>query len=142
MPNQPITAFFDGSCQLHRGVWGQASYGAIIFRGSGKIWECSSLFEPKIPVETSNNLAEYCGFGVTLKYLKENNLDDLNITIYGDSKLVIEQMSGRWKIRNGVYIPFANRARDLLATFRVQPKLVWIPREQNLIADRLSKVQK
>lgn len=39
------------------------------------------------------------------------------IVIHGDSKLVINQMAGRWKIREGIYEPFAQRAKVLTKEF-------------------------
>jgi len=60
------------------------------------------------------------------------------IMVYGDSKLVIQQMSGRWKIKEGIYKPFAQRAKVLTNGFS-NLGWQWIPRGQNTIADGLSK---
>jgi hypothetical protein len=55
--------------------------------------------------------------------------------------LVIEQMSGRWRILKGAYVPLALRAKQLLMAFSPKPTLLWIPRDQNGIADELSKAK-
>lgn len=134
-------AYFDGCCEpINPG--GTASYGAVIFKKNERIWECSKLFIPEKgkEKETSNNVAEYSGFIAILCYFIENNLLKKPIKIYGDSKLVIEQMQGNWKIVKGLYKPLAYQAKDLFKSF-TKTKLIWIPREENSIADELSKAE-
>ena len=136
-----IVAYFDGCCEpVNPG--GIASFGAVIFMDNKRIWDCSKVFYPVKgkEEETSNNVAEYNGFIEILNYLKSKKLNKKQITIFGDSKLVIEQMFGDWRIRKGFYVPFALSAKKMLIDF---PKLkgIWIPREQNTIADELSKAE-
>jgi ribonuclease HI len=136
-----IKAYFDGCCEpVNPG--GTASYGAVVFINDVRIWDCSKIFYPVKgkEKETSNNVAEYSGFIAILEYLIENELEGSQITIYGDSKLVIEQMKGNWRMVKGFYLPFAKRAKELVRNFK-KLKLVWIPREQNSIADELSKAE-
>jgi ribonuclease HI len=136
-----IKAYFDGCCEpVNPG--GTASYGAVVFINDVRIWDCSKIFYPVKgkEKETSNNVAEYSGFIAILEYLIENELEGSHITIYGDSKLVIEQMKGNWRMVKGFYLPFAKRAKELVRNFK-KLKLVWIPREQNSIADELSKAE-
>lgn len=137
-----IKAYFDGCCEpVNPG--GTASYGAVIFKNGERIWDCSEIFYPEQGKEkaTSNNVAEYCGFLSILDFLIEHNLHAHACTIYGDSKLVIEQMSGNWRIKKGFYKPVALQAKETLAKFLVTPNLVWIPREENGLADELSKAE-
>ncbi len=63
---------------------------------------------------------------------------DAEIRIFGDSKLVINQTFGTWKIKGGLYTPLAYRARELLEPF-TNIRGEWIPRDLNGIADKLSK---
>jgi len=136
-----IKAYFDGCCEpVNPG--GTASYGAVVFIGEDRIWECSKIFYPVKgrEKETSNNVAEYCGFIAILEYLLEEKLEKSNITIYGDSKLVIEQMKGNWRMIKGFYLQYAQYAEKLVNNFK-KLKLIWIPREQNSIADELSKAK-
>lgn len=136
-----IKAWFDGCCEpVNPG--GVASFGAIIFNEEQKIWECSQIFYPQKgkEKETSNNVAEYSGFLAILEYLLKNNLEKEKIQIYGDSNLVIQQMFGTWKMRQGFYIPIALKAQKLLKKFK-NIKGSWIPREQNGLADELSKAE-
>lgn len=136
-----IKCFFDGCCEPTN-PGGVAAYGAIIFRDGQRIWEDSQIFFPKKgrEKETSNNVAEYSGFKAVLNYLLASGLYLEAIEIFGDSNLVIQQMFGRWKIKSGYYVPVALACRKLLSQF---PKIkgYWIPREQNSIADELSKAR-
>jgi ribonuclease HI len=70
--------------------------------------------------------------------LIELGIQDHAIEICGDSRMVIEQMSDRWKISAGAYVAAALRAREMLRQFP-NVRLVWIPRDQNRRADELSK---
>lgn len=136
-----IKAYFDGCCEpVNPG--GTASFGAVIYKGRKRVWECARLFKP-IPgreKETSNNVAEYAGFIAILEYLLEHNLQGEIITVFGDSNLVIQQMFGNWKMHEGFYIPLAVKAKNLVKLF---PNMrgEWIPREKNGIADELSKAE-
>jgi len=142
-----IEAYFDGCCEpVNPG--GIASYGVVILREGKRIWEASEIFMPTPgrEKETSNNVAEYSGFEAILRYLLKENLNQEQIVLFGDSKLVICQMfvtaeyGKRWKIKSGHYVPVARRCQQLLLKF---PRLTgkWIPREENSVADELSKAQ-
>lgn len=137
-----IIAYFDGCCEpVNPG--GTASYGAVVFVNGKRVWDCSEIFFPAKgkEKETSNNVAEYSGFLAILNWLLANGYEKADTTIHGDSKLVIEQMSGNWKMHSGFYIQTAKLARETLARFKKLPKLKWIPREENDIADELSKAE-
>lgn len=137
-----IEAWFDGCCEpVNPG--GTASYGAVVFVDGKRVWDCSEIFFPEKGKEreTSNNVAEYSGFLAILIWLLKNGHDKANTTIYGDSKLVIEQMQGNWKMHGGFYIQTAKLAKAALKRFKKVPKLQWIPRDQNDIADELSKAE-
>lgn len=130
-----LTAFFDGSCGPPN-PGGPAGYGFVIYRGGRIIAEGAF---PCLESNTSNNLAEYCGFRGVVLYLFNKALDDTETVIYGDSKLVVEQMSGRWKLSGGVYHKTALDSKRYLDQFRKPPLIKWIPRDQNIYADALSK---
>jgi ribonuclease HI len=124
---------------------GIAAYGAVILKDGKRIWESSKIFEPKNGQVTSNNLAEYSGILEILLNLKGMGLEKETIIIRGDSKLVICQMFGNergrhWRIKSGFYVPLAHACKKLLKDF---PHAVgqWIPREENGLADELSKAE-
>ncbi len=134
-----IECYWDGCCEpVNPG--GTAAYGAVIFVNGRRRWETSKVFKPKPgrEKETSNNVAEYLGFIAILDYLISQQLTKVPIVVSGDSRLVVEQMFGRWRIKRGLYVPHAHRAKRLLKQF---PNIVgrWIPRDENDIADELSK---
>jgi len=137
-----ITAYFDGCCEpINPG--GLASYGITILSESGEILHRESkLFVPKKgrEKETSNNVAEYSGFKRILEWLIERGLEEKVIEIFGDSALVIEQMFGTWRIKQGFYVPIALECKIMLKKF---PNIngEWIPRDQNSLADELSKAE-
>jgi len=58
---------------------------------------------------------------------------DAELEIYMDSKLVIEQMSGRWKIKHPDMQALAREARELIGPRQVT--FTWVPRDQNRRAD-------
>jgi len=83
----------------------------------------------------TNNVAEYSGMiaGVTRALQIDPNAE---LHIRMDSKLVVEQMSGRWKIKHPDMADLAASARELLSGKPV--KFEWIPRLENSRADRLA----
>jgi ribonuclease HI len=137
--NPLYKAYFDGSCGP-RNPGGTAAYGSVIFRQKERIWERSEVYYPPPGKEreTSNNLAEYLGLIAILEQFIHIEAQHELIMVYGDSNLVIQQMSGHWKIKEGIYEPFAQRAKILTNEFS-RIGWQWIPRGQNTIADGLSK---
>ena len=84
---------------------------------------------------TTNNVAEYTGLIEALAAALE--LSATTVDVRMDSKLVIEQMSGRWQIKNPGLRPLAARAAALAGRFETVT-YEWIPRERNRAADALA----
>lgn len=139
MVDNSYVAYFDGACEPYN-PGGTASYGAVVFHNSEPVWKCSEIYTPELGHErdTSNNIAEYAAFIALLEWFADQNLFDADILIHGDSQLVIQQMFGDWKIKNGLYAPLALEARKLVAQFK-NIRGEWIRRDRNTIADELSK---
>ncbi|MFE3247335.1 bifunctional RNase H/acid phosphatase [Streptomyces sp. NPDC059209] len=115
-----------------RGNPGPAGYGAVVIDGS--TGETLAEAAEYIGVAT-NNVAEYKGLIAGLKAAKA--LDPgADVHVRMDSKLVVEQMSGRWKIKHPDMKPLAAEAGRILPTGQVRYE--WIPREKNKHADRLA----
>ncbi|MTE16137.1 bifunctional RNase H/acid phosphatase [Nocardia sp. CT2-14] len=115
-----------------RGNPGPAGYGAVV-------WDADHvrvLAERKefLGVST-NNVAEYRGLIAGLEAAAELGAREVIVRL--DSKLVVEQMSGRWKVKHESMIPLADRARRLVAGFD-RVSFAWIPRKDNSRADRLA----
>jgi ribonuclease HI len=108
---QGILAWFDGACEpINPG--GTASFGVVIKGEDGTvISEAHGLVGRGDAM--SNNLAEYAGVLHILKYLSSRPPG--RVTIHGDSNLVINQLSGRWRIRKGLYLAIATETKELLA---------------------------
>ena len=83
----------------------------------------------------TNNVAEYKAviFALEAAFEIDSNAE---IVVRMDSKLVVEQMSGRWKIKHKDMLSLGARVQQLVAGKSVQ--FVWIPREQNVLADALA----
>jgi probable phosphoglycerate mutase len=115
-----------------RGNPGPAGYGAVVFdAGTGEV-----LAERKEGIgETTNNVAEYRGLIAGLTAARGLGADTVAVRM--DSKLVIEQMSGRWQVKHPAMQPLNAEARQLAAGFD-SVTFEWIPRERNKHADRLA----
>jgi ribonuclease H / adenosylcobalamin/alpha-ribazole phosphatase len=114
-----------------RGNPGQAAYGALVKDAdTGRV-----LAEEGTAIGlASNNVAEYSGLIAGLR-MAEEVAPGADIEVRMDSKLVVEQMSGRWKIKHPDMRPLAMEA-NRLAPFGTT--YTWVPRELNKHADRLA----
>ncbi|MCX4525633.1 MULTISPECIES: bifunctional RNase H/acid phosphatase [unclassified Streptomyces] len=115
-----------------RGNPGPAGYGSVVLDPA--TGETLAERAEYIGVAT-NNVAEYKGLIAGLKAAREL-APDAQVLVRMDSKLVVEQMSGRWKIKHPDMKPLAAEAATILP--RSQVTYQWIPREQNKHADRLA----
>jgi len=115
-----------------RGNPGPAGYGAVVLDADSRAVLAERF--ASIGVDT-NNVAEYNGLIAGLEAARE--LGASSVAVRMDSKLVIEQMSGRWQVKHPSMRPLAKRASALLAEFD-DVSLEWIPRAQNTLADRLA----
>ncbi|GGH36099.1 reverse transcriptase-like protein [Microbacterium album] len=79
----------------------------------------------------TNNVAEYNGMIAGLEAALEREPDAVHVRM--DSKLVVEQMTGRWKIKHPDMQVLARRAQALIAGRTVT--FEWVPRNDNRLAD-------
>ncbi|MGW0207765.1 bifunctional RNase H/acid phosphatase [Streptomyces sp. NPDC003233] len=115
-----------------RGNPGPAGYGTVVREAT--TGEPLAEVAEYIGVAT-NNVAEYRGLVAGLRAV--HALDPAAMVhVRMDSKLVIEQMSGRWKIKHPDMKPLATEAKSIFPPEQVTYE--WIPREQNKHADRLA----
>ena len=129
-----VEVYFDGSCLSN--PHGKMGYGYhIMYRGDEISSGCNG---ENASNGNSNNVAEYKALILALKDCL--SLEDKIVWIYGDSKLVINQMSGIYKIGKGFYSPYAIEAKKLLTELKNSNQVFfeWIPRELNTYADELS----
>ncbi|RAO05527.1 bifunctional RNase H/acid phosphatase [Micromonospora noduli] len=115
-----------------RGNPGPAGYGAVVRDPeTGEV-----LAERSESLGTAtNNVAEYQGLIAGLTAAAELGAAEVDVRM--DSKLVVEQMCGRWQIKHPGLRPLAAQAAALVGRFTAV-RFSWIPREQNRHADALA----
>ncbi len=116
-----------------RGNPGPAGYGAVVRDAdSGEV--LAERFESL--GTTTNNVAEYSGLISGLETAADL-APGADVHVKMDSKLVVEQMSGRWQIKHPALRPLATRASEAARRLgRVTYE--WVPRARNTHADRLA----
>ncbi len=118
--------FFDGSAHPNPGEMG---IGATV-KCCGKVMEISK----KVGYGT-NNIAEYLALIEALKLARKMGAKSVNI--YGDSSIVIEQINGRWKVRNEKLKDLKKEVMELLGKFK-RWRAEWIPESKNERAHKLA----
>jgi len=114
-----------------RGNPGPAAWGAVV-RDSDTGEVLAELAE--VIGTATNNVAEYSGLVAGLR--AANAIDpEASVDVRLDSKLVIEQMAGRWQVKNPTLRGLASQARSVFPDEQVTWR--WVPRAQNAHADRL-----
>jgi ribonuclease HI len=130
-----IIIYTDGGA---RGNPGHAAYGFVVYNDKKQKLFSGSRYLNK----TTNNQAEYKGVVGALEFIYsicENNKSDnvLTINFYLDSKLIVEQMNGNYKIKNeGLKLIYWN-IKELISKIGANVNFFHIPREKNKVADRL-----
>jgi broad specificity phosphatase PhoE/ribonuclease HI len=115
-----------------RGNPGPAGYGCVVWSADHE----TVLAEGHGAIgRTTNNVAEYRGLIAGLQEARAVGANEVAVQM--DSKLVVEQMSGRWKVKHPDMAELYREAKALAATFD-SISFRWIPREKNKHADRLA----
>ena len=115
-----------------RGNPGPAGYGAVVLDPDTD----EVLVERAEGIGvTTNNVAEYQGLIAGLRAAVELGATEADVRM--DSKLVVEQMSGRWKIKHPAMQPLAQEAGRLVREIG-SVRFEWIPRLRNSRADALA----
>lgn len=114
-----------------RGNPGPAGYGAYICDGQGNpLIEAAGYID-----HTTNNVAEYNGLILALETVA--SLDDAPmVLVRADSRLVVNQMQGNWKIKDRNIAQLVAKAQSIIHPMMVSYE--WVPRERNKDADRLA----
>jgi ribonuclease H / adenosylcobalamin/alpha-ribazole phosphatase len=115
-----------------RGNPGPAGYGAVVFAAD----RATVLAESKLSIgRATNNVAEYRGLIAGLEEAAKIGATEVDVLM--DSKLVVEQMSGRWKVKHPDIAALHQQATALSTRFD-HITYTWIPRAKNSHADRLA----
>lgn len=133
-----FVAHFDGACEpVNPGGFG--GWGFVIVSEAGEELVARAGLLPRGPSMT-NNVAEYTGALECVRAWIELARAE-SLLVRGDSKLVIEQMSRRWQVKGGAYVPVYRELRALVDAHGLAVTWQWIPRDENARADELSKLE-
>jgi probable phosphoglycerate mutase len=122
-----------------RGNPGPASLGAALIDGSRP-----DALDPAAPPDATisealgrqtNNVAEWTGVVEALRLA--GRLGAERVDLFLDSKLIVEQLHGTWRVKDAKLQPLHAEAKRLLAGFRLW-SATHVPRAQNATADRLA----
>src|SRR5579875_3800624 len=116
-----------------RGNPGPAGYGALV--RDAATGEVLAEESESLGVAT-NNVAEYSGLIAGLRAVARID-PHASVEVRMDSKLVVEQMSGRWRVKHPDMRPLAQAAAELAGGLG-SVTYTWVPRERNKHADRLA----
>jgi ribonuclease HI len=125
-----VIVYADGGS---RGNPGPSAIGAVVLDASTSPPARLASVSERIGV-TTNNVAEYQALIAGLE--KAQELGARRVSVRADSKLVIEQLAGRWRVKKPHLVPLHREARALLAGFD-EFDLAHVPRAQNAEADAL-----
>ena len=126
-----VSVFTDGGSRGNPGIAGS---GAVVY---GEAGETLAEIVYVVGAKSSNNVAEYHGLLRGLEAARDLGATEVAVSM--DSKLVVEQMNGRWKIKHPDMQKLAVQARKLASTF-ARVTYNWVPRAKNKKADELSNI--
>lgn len=128
-----LTIYTDGAS---RGNPGESSYGFVIADQDGnKVYE-----EGRYIGVATNNIAEYTAVLKALEYIKLRLFHkSLSLIFFMDSRLVVEQLSGRFKIKSANLKPLITKIKEFEGIFK-SVKYTHVPREKNIQADFMANM--
>jgi len=130
--------FSDGAC---KGNPGPAGIGFVIYDDGEKVYECSTYIG-----EGTNNIAEYTAALEAIKVIKQilseqsedsSSIKNEKVVFHLDSELVVRQLIGVYKIKDQTLKKIFLKILDELKGMEYE--IIHVPRDQNKVADRLSK---
>jgi ribonuclease HI len=107
----------------------------VVYRGTVKLTEGHGVVDHPSP---SNNVAEYMACVKALTWLIESGLTDEPVEIRSDSRLLIYQLLGHYRVSAPRIVPLFKRVKGLTKNFG-KIRFKWVPREENEEADSLSR---
>jgi len=115
-----IKLYTDGAC---RGNPGPGGAGAVINR----IGKKKRYLYYYVGDNTTNNVAEYTAVVLALEYLvREGIKEEDRIVLYTDSNLIVQQMSGKWQVKNEKLKPLYKEAMKYLLELGVSWSIKWV----------------
>ena len=129
LKDKTVKIYTDGGS---RGNPGPAAVGVVVMVGDKVV----KRLKKTIGLAT-NNTAEYQALLLSLDYLKNQSARPKEVKWFLDSKLVVEQVGGRWKVKDAKLKLLKQQAVKELKQLQVKFSLTHIPREKNKLADEL-----
>jgi len=142
-PRRKLLIHCDGACEPFNpggaAAWGfvviDTSTGEILHQASGVV---------VVGNGATNNLAEFAAVVAALRWLLQEGAQNMSIKIKTDSQLVVKILHKEWSANSGTgYYSAYKEAESLLREVRQRKngvEILWIPREENTLADKLSKI--
>jgi ribonuclease HI len=131
-----IEVYFDGLCQpINPG--GISCYAFVVKSGGRTIYTDYGVAGEPFSEDSTNNVAEYTGLVKALQWLLENNLGSSKIEVKSDSKLIVNQLTGDYKVKAKRIISLYKQVLLLKSKFQ-DIQIKWVPREKNREADTLT----
>lgn len=121
--------YFDGAS---KGNPGKSGFGGVILEEDGKEIICYAEF---LSNKGTNNEAEYMGCLYGIQYAIQQNITHLQV--FGDSKLVVQQVTGKWKVKSENLKKYHEAIVELIPKFK-HISFHHVERKYNKIADELA----
>jgi ribonuclease HI len=131
-----IEVYFDGLCQpINPG--GIPCYAFIVKEGEKTIYSDYGIAGEPFSEDSTNNVAEYTALVKALQWLLTNNLGSRRLEIMSDSQLIVNQLTGDYKVKAKRMLPLYKQVLLLMSKLQ-DTQIKWVPREKNREADRLT----
>jgi len=131
-----IEVYFDGLCQpINPG--GISCYAFLVRSGGRTIYSDYGIAVEPFSQDSTNNVAEYTALVKALQWLLEKNLGSTKVEIKSDSQLIVNQLTGDYKVKSKRIMSLYKQVLLLKSKFQ-DIQIKWIPREKNREADRLT----
>ena len=131
-----IEVYFDGLCQpINPG--GISCYAFIVKSDERIIHSDYGVAAKPFSEESTNNVAEYTALAKALQWLLANNFNSNKVEIKSDSQLVVNQLTGDYKVKAKRILPLFKDVVFLKTKFQ-DIQIKWIPRDMNREADTLT----
>lgn len=125
-----IEVFTDGRAEPNPGL---GTYGYVVYEDGRRTHSEHGVAGHGV----TNNYAEYFCLVRALEHIAGRS--DEETTVFSDSTLLVNQMTGKWRFKRGAYSGVYLEAKRLAAGFS-RLTFVWIPRERNAEADELTNI--
>lgn len=131
-----IEVYFDGLCQpINPG--GISCYAFLVKSGGRTIYSDYGIAVEPFSQDSTNNVAEYTALVKALQWLLEKNLGSTKVEVKSDSQLIVNQLTGDYKVKSKRIVSLYKQVLLLKRKFQ-EIEIKWVPREENREADRLT----